>query len=224
MTADGWVEGDETWPWRPYLTKVVFQLNRKVVKLYGFSPCVMMTGQPPEAPDADRLEPNELSELHQMCAKNMRRQAEGMKRLPTVETFKRGDVCLVRKQARKSHKDLVGKGGMSYPAKAVIVRPSRKNETQYIIRWLTEGLIDNEQYGEVSKRSFGAWRLKLCETPLNASKTYHMDQEIIDDVMNDEIHNDSKTNGMDTSSDEEDNDDRFSSLQPHEEIAERAAQ
>jgi hypothetical protein len=184
LTRDGFVDGeDETWEFRPYLKKLLFDLNRKVVSLYGFSPIVIMTGSPAEAPDHDRLNPEELRAMHDTCAENQKRQAQGLAAKSHVNTFEKGDVVLVAKVGKKSHRDLKGRGGMTFPGRAVVVRPSRTTENQYKICWLSVGLVGSETYGTISGRVFGAWRLKKVVTPLEQSLTYAQDLHVIARIM-----------------------------------------
>ena len=187
MIRDGWSPSEDmVWDWRPYLVKFTFNWNRKTIKLYGgcYNPCILMTGQPPEAPDHDRIEPHELLLVHEHCAAQMVRQAKKMEtKVPTV-TFKKGDVVLVYKISQRSHLDKKGKGGMSFPARAVVVQPSKTNpSSHYKIRWLSEGLYAHEKYGDVSKKMWGAWRLKLEQTKLTDGDTPEEDQAIIDEVL-----------------------------------------
>jgi hypothetical protein len=185
MVRDGYVDGeDETFEFRPYLKVFLFSMNRKVVSLYGFCPCVLMTGIPPEAPDHDHLSPAELRELHEKCAESQKNQAKNMTKKALVDTFKKGDVVYISKQGVKSHKDLKGKGGHAFTGRAVVCRPSRTTENQYKIRWLSlEGLVGTEKYGDISARLFGAWRMKIVQTDLKAEPTYETDIEIIREVM-----------------------------------------
>ena len=187
MVYDGWNPSEDmVWDWRPYLVKFTFNWNRKTIKLYGgcYNPCILMTGQPPEAPDHDRLEPHELLLVHEHCAAQMVRQAKKMETKVPNMTFKKGDVVLVYKISQRSHLDKKGKGGMSFPARAVVVQPSKTNaSSHYKIRWLSEGLYANEKYGDVSKKMWGAWRLKLEQTKLTDGDTPEEDQVIIDEVL-----------------------------------------
>ena len=189
MVGDGYEPGvDRVWPFRPYLRLYLFEMNRKIVSLYSFCPCVLMTGIPPEAPDHDPLSPEELRLVHERCAEAQKNQARKMAKKAIVDSFKKGDVVYVARNGTKSHKDLKGRGGQTFTGRAVVCRPSRTNENQYKIRWLsTDGLVGNEKYGEVSARLFGAWRLKLVQTDLCLEDTYETDQIIINEVMSAEI-------------------------------------
>ena len=103
--------------------------------MYRVSPCVMMTGHPPEAPDHESLSPADLARLHIYAAsEQMKRRAEGMTDLAFCPVYKRGDVVLVHQVAKRSHKDLRGKGSKSFPARAVVIKQSSSNESHYQIR------------------------------------------------------------------------------------------
>jgi hypothetical protein len=184
MEYDGWFHKTQTYEWRPYLKRVVRDLNRKIVKMYGFCPIVMMTGAPPEAPDHVALTPFELSRLHEECAKSQQRYADGMEASVKITTFKQGDVVLVHKRMKRSHNDKQGKGGRTFPATAVVVRESKTQKNYYKIRWLGEGLTGNEKYGQMSAKNWFSWRLKLNATHKNGTnETYDRDLEIIAEVM-----------------------------------------
>ena len=164
MTQNGYVQGvDMVFEWRPYLDQLVQKLNRTVVKLYRFSPCVMMTGQPPEAPDHISLSPEDLRRLHEYCALAMRRQAAGMTNEAFCESFKCGDIVMVHKVKKRSHLDHRAHGAKSYPARAVVVKQSTSNENHYQIRWTTDGLHGKEKAGDVSTKMWPSWMLKLCK-------------------------------------------------------------
>jgi hypothetical protein len=188
MERDGFdIKEDLTWEWVPYMKNFNRQLNRKVVKMYGFNPCIMMTGQPPEAPDHISLAPDEARRLHIFCADQMKRQGDKMADEVFCGTFNKGDVVLVHQIAKRSHKDLRGKGGKSYTARAVVVKRSKTNDTHYKLRWITDGLANNDKAGDESSRMWPAWRLKLAVATaevngINLHKD--ADQVIVDAVMN----------------------------------------
>ena len=187
MEEDGFVIADDTtFEWRPYLKKVTRLLNRRIVKMYGFCPCVLMTGQPPEAPDHQSLSPEDLSRLHSHCADQMSKQANGMASKVFGGTFEKGDVVLVHQVAKRSHKDARGKGGRSYTARAVVMRPSKTNSsTHYQLRWLTDGLANKEKKGEISSRMWLAWRLKLAVPNATGIDPIMQaeEQQIVDEVL-----------------------------------------
>jgi hypothetical protein len=187
MTSDGFViEEHDEWEWVPYLDRVVRGLNRRIVQMYRFSPCVMMTGQPPEAPDHEALSPSDLCRLHIFCADQMKRRAAGMIELAFCPVFARGDVVLVHQVAKRSHKDARGKGSKSYPARAVVVKQSSTNESHYQIRWLTDGLYAKEKTGDVSKIMWVAWKLKKCKTGLGqhaTKKQVFEEEQIVAEVL-----------------------------------------
>jgi transposase InsO family protein len=186
MEADGFVIGeDTTWNWVATLKAVTRAWNRRVVKLYGFCPAFLMTGQPPEAPDHQSLNPAELLEVHEHCAYQMQRQGAKMATTVFNESFTRGEVVLVHQLKKRSHKDLRGGGGKSYTARAVIVTQSRTNATHYRLRWITDGLADKEKAGELSKRMWLAWRLKRAvkTAAVNGQQSFPDDQRIVDMVM-----------------------------------------
>ena len=148
-----------------------------------------MTGQPPEAPDHEPLTPSELQRLHVFAANQMRRRAEGMVDLAFCATFKRGDVVLVHQISKRSHLDKRGNAGLSYPARAVIVKQSSTNESHYQIRWLTDGLHANEKTGDVSKKMWIAWRMKLCKTgpsPHVGKDVQAQQDKIVEEVLRDD--------------------------------------
>ena len=125
-----------------------------------------MTGQAPEAPDHETLTPADLQRLHRFCAAQMERRAKGMEDHTFCATFKKGDIVLVHQVSKRSHKDLRGIGPKSYPARAVVIKQSASNESHYQIRWLTDGLHAKEKKGDVSKKMWIGWKLKLCKAGL----------------------------------------------------------
>ena len=165
MTAQGFdIAKHKTWEFRPYLKRQVHALNRKIVPMYRFCPCIMMTGHPPEAPDHESLSPADLARLHKFCAEQMKRRALGMTDLAFCPVYKRGDVVLVHQVARRSHKDQRGKGSRSFPARAIVLKQSSTNESHYQIRWLSAGLYAKEKAGDVSKIMWVAWKLRKTLT------------------------------------------------------------
>jgi hypothetical protein len=187
MESDGFVMNDyPSWEWVPYLIRVTRMLNRRQVKLYGFSPIILMTGQPPEAPDHQSLTPGEVTRLHEHCAAAMARQGAKMEAKVAYAVFKKGDVVLVHQISKRSHKDLRGKGSRTYTARAVVVRPSPTNPSHYKLRWITDGLSDKEKPGDFSKRMWFAWRLKLAvpTAHVRGYNPYKDDQDMVDEVMN----------------------------------------
>jgi hypothetical protein len=173
MTADGYdIANDTVYEWIPYLERQVRALNRKDIKLYGVCPIILVTGQPPEAPDHVSLSPEELGRLHQHCAQALVRQAQGMESVACHEHFDRGDVVLVHQLAKRSHKDARGHGNKSYPARAVVVGQSTKNEHHYELMWTTYGLHAIEDVGDISKKMWPAWRLKKCKLTIDRGFFY----------------------------------------------------
>jgi hypothetical protein len=145
-----------------------------------------MTGQPPEAPDHQTLTPADLQRLHRFCADQMKRRAANMEDLAFCATFKRGDVVLVHQVAKRSHKDARGVGPMSYPARAVVMKQSATNQSHYQIKWLTDGLYAKEKTGDVSKKFWIAWKLKLCKAGLGphvGQKAKAIEAKIVADVL-----------------------------------------
>jgi len=201
MERDGYdPTEDHTWEWNPYREDVNRKLNRRVVKMYGFCPAVMMTGQPPEAPDHISLSPEEVRKLHMFCAEQMKRQGEAMANEVFCASFNKGDVVLVHQLSKRSHKDLRGKGGKSYTARAVVVKQSKTNATYYKLRWISDGLANNEKTGDESKRMFPAWRLKkaVATAEVNGINLHKdADQVIVDEVMN-EVSDDDLSSGNET--------------------------
>ena len=186
MESDGFVMArDPTWDWVPYLMQVTRMLNRRQVKMYGFCPIIIMTGQPPEAPNHQSLSPEELARLHMKCADAMARQGAKMEQKVAYTIFKKGDVVLVHQISKRSHMDDRGKGSRSYTARAVVVRPSTSNPSHYKLRWLTEGLSDKEKIGDFSKRMWFAWRLKLAvpTAHVRGYNPYKDDQYMVDEVL-----------------------------------------
>jgi hypothetical protein len=164
MEAAGFrMDENETWPWPQYLKKFVRQWNRRNVKMYGVTPILLMTFAPAEAPDHQSLSPHEVDRLNEYCANQQVKYAHNSEVEVATVQFKKGDVVLVHKVAKRSHKDVAGKGAKSYPGRAVVVRPSTTNPlTHYKIRWLTDGFVDKEKYGDLSRRMWLGWRLKKC--------------------------------------------------------------
>jgi hypothetical protein len=224
LAADGYVaEEHTTWDFRPYLQREIRRLNRKIIKLYGVSACVMMTGQPPEAPDHISLLPLELAQLHLHCADAMVRQARSIEQKPLYHVFHPGDVVLVHQISRRSHKDLRGIGNKSYPARAVIISRSTSNETHYKIVWTTDGLHAKEKANNISQKMWPAWRLKLCQVT-KAKGCFYSDEELQafeDETVRCVLEDAPPQNKTDacTSSDSEDME---PPLRDHEEIALRA--
>jgi hypothetical protein len=176
LTNDGWVRTEhDVWDWRPYLERVVGILNRRQVKLYRVSPCVMVTGQPPEAPDHMALSASELKGLHEFCAQAQIRQAKKMEQTPLHKEFNRGDVVLVHQAARRSPADARGTGSMAWPARAIVMQVSSYSEMHYKIMWTTDGLHGRETAGDICKKRWPIYRLKLCAKTLKTDRFYDDD-------------------------------------------------
>lgn len=174
MEDDGYdPKKNTTYDWIPYLERQVRSLNRKNIKIYGVCPIVLVTGQPPEAPDHVSLAPEELGRLHLRCAEALVQQAQGMESKACHETFERCDVVLVHQVSKRSHKDARGHGNKSYPARAVVVGQSTKNEHNYQIMWTTYGLHQTEGVGDMSTKMWPAWRLKICKLTKDRGYFYH---------------------------------------------------
>lgn len=247
MTRDGFKPGvHQKWEWRPYLEREVGKLNRKVpasqpfvcclfttqnltsihnpqiVKIYRFCPIVMLTGQPPEAPDHLSLSPEMLRNLHIYAADAMYRQAQGMANVAFCDTFSRGEVVLVHQVAKRSHKDARGKGARSYTARAVVVSTSKSNQSHYKIRWTTDGLVGREKTGHTSATMWPAWKLKVCQATKMTGSFYQPGED--DDAQADETRIQQEVMALGDETPEADDNDEHAGppVSDREEIAARA--
>jgi transposase InsO family protein len=151
---------DAVWDWRPTLKKVVFELNRTHVKLYGVSPHILLYGFAAEAPDHRPLRPEQHARLHLHCANQQRKAASKKGALDTPTYFDSGDAVMVHAlKERRSHHDLVGKNAVPWPATATIVCESSTNRNYYKIKWTSRG-IDGKKKGEVAHQLWPHWCLK----------------------------------------------------------------
>jgi hypothetical protein len=162
MEEKGFTSDMETFEWRPLMKLKVWNLNRADIKLYGFSPFLMVNGFPPEAPDHKPLDAETLRQLHLDCAEKMRGQALGMATKIPVRVFKRGDVVMVHQRKRRSQTNKSNIGQRQWVARAVIVNVSPTNGSYYQLRWITDGLIAKEKPGTVCTRLWDSYNLKLC--------------------------------------------------------------
>ena len=148
------------WKWRPTLKKVVFELNRTHVKLYGVSPHILLYGFAAEVPDHRPLRPEQHARLHLHCANMQRKAASKKGALDTPTYFQSGDAVMVHAlKERRSHHDLVGKNAVPWPATATIVNESSTNRNYYKIKWTSRG-IDGKEKGQVAHQLWPHWCLK----------------------------------------------------------------
>ena len=99
------------------------------------------------------------------------------------------------------HSPHTGAGSKTYTARAVVLRRSRTNATHYQLLWITDGISNKEKAGDVSKRMWLAWRLKLVSSAATVvGRTWHpSDQSIVDQVMNEETDVEDPSTASDSS-------------------------
>ena len=160
---------DNTFAWVPYLHEAIRQHNRNPIKMYGnLCPSELMNGCPPEAPDHQSLDPDELAQLHQYCAQSMidaaakRHNQDVNRHSAQFAVFEPNDVVLVRQLKKTSHMDKRMLGSKAWTGRALIVAKSKNtnNPHHYQIQWISEGLIDKERAGTISRKLWLSWRMK----------------------------------------------------------------
>jgi hypothetical protein len=154
---------DKVFDWVPYLHAAVMAHNRDPVKLYGkVCPSELMTGMPPEAPDHQNLTPAELNRLHEFCAQKQRQAAKGreIKEASELPEFQPDDIVHVLQLDKKSHADKKFKGAKRWTGRAIIVSRSETSCHRYQIQWISDGLIEREKAGTISRTLWLSWRLK----------------------------------------------------------------
>ena len=154
--------GDVDWDWVPIMERCNIELNRIEVKLYGFSPHVILFGSCPEAPDHVPLLPEWLARMHQHCHTKQIAQARargtydelGLEPIP-IGTH----VMVCQLSDRRSHNDPAGNGNVPWRSEAVVVDTSNTNRNWYVIRW-TKLPMFKEALGTNSSKVFPYFLLK----------------------------------------------------------------
>lgn len=182
MTQKGYRRGMKIFDWVPVLRSETWKLNRADVKLYGFSPFLLVNGFPPEAPDHTPLAPALLRRLHEECAERQVKQAKGIEDKEEWVTYKRGDIVRVYQESRKS-KTLVGQ--LRWPSLAVVQDESTTTKNYYHLRWINDGVVGKDKGGDFSTRLFVSFRLKRCNTKDIANMTH--EEKVMKKYIRDEM-------------------------------------
>jgi transposase InsO family protein len=159
-------ENDDTWDWFPVVQGITRVANRAPVKMYGIAstPYLLLHGRKPEAPDHAALEPHELCNLRQSAAEKQLDAAKGaaVKADEWAFDFSVGDAVRVSApNDKRKYTDKSGSGRAGWPAAGVIERIT--SQGYYKILW-TEGALNGDRDGTVSKKAYPGSRLKPDKT------------------------------------------------------------
>ena len=167
MAEAGYIKDkDTTWDWFPVVLRIIRKANRAPVKMYGSSssPYMLLHGRKPEAPDHAALEPDELRNLRNEAAQKQLKAAKGaaLKADEWLFVFSVGDAVRVSApNDKRKYTDKSGSGRAGWPAAGVIDRIT--SQGYYKILW-TEGALNGDTEGTVSRRAYAGSRLKPDKT------------------------------------------------------------
>ena len=168
MEGEGYVRaktdgtGHTTWDWKPIMKRCTMELNRIEVKLYGFSPHVLLHGSAPEAPDHQPLNAADLERTHEHCHKKQVAQARarGIYDEQGLGEIAIGTHVMVHTlRDRRSHWDPAGNGHIPWKAQAIVVDRSATNRNWYVIEWTADPLSKGK-VGQISDKLWHYYFLK----------------------------------------------------------------